>query len=125
MTDPIADLLNRIKNAKAVLKQTAEVSFSNTNQGILDILEKEGFLIKSEKKSKKGKRIIEATIKYENGLPVITGLKRISKPGQRIYLPSEKIKPVRGGYGLAIISTPSGLMTDKEARKKKIGGEVL
>jgi len=135
MTDPITDMLNRIRNAQAVLKSTVDVSFSNLKYEIAKILEKKGFIAKVEKKGKKIKRIIEITLKY-NGekvaggeghqkLPVISGLKKISKPGQRIYKKAKEIKPVKGGYGMAIISTPKGLMTDKEAKKRKLGGEII
>ena len=125
MVDPITDMLNRIRNAQAVLKETVEVPFSNLKYEIAKILEKNGFIEKVEKKGKKTKKIIEITLKYDNKIPAISGLKRISKPGQTIYLGHRKIKRVKGGYGVAIISTSKGLMTDKEARKQKLGGEVL
>jgi len=123
--DPIADMLNRIKNAQAVGHPTVEFPFSNLKNEVAKILEKEGFIDKIEKKGRKTKKTIEITLKYDNKVPAISGLKKISKPGQRIYLDSTKIKKVRDGYGIAIISTSKGLMTDKEARKNKIGGEVL
>jgi len=125
MTDPISDMLNRIKNAQAVLKTQLDVPFSNLKYEIAKILEKEGFVEKIEKKGKKTKRTIEIILKYEDKKPVISGLKRISKPGQRIYLPSKKIKKIRGGYGILIISTSKGLMTNKEARRQKLGGEII
>ena len=125
MTDPITDMLNRIKNAQAVFHQTVDIPFSNLKYEIAKILEKQGFVEKIEKKGKKVKKFIEITLKYDNKVPAISGLKRISKPGQRIYLPAKKIKSVRRGYGIAIISTSKGLMTDKEARKQKLGGEIL
>jgi len=118
-------MLNRIRNAQAVLKETVEVPFSNFKYEIAKILEKNGFIEKVEKKGKKTKKIIEITLKYDNKIPAISGLKRISKPGQTIYLGHRKIKRVKGGYGIAIISTSKGLMTDKEARKQKLGGEVI
>ncbi len=123
--DPIADMLTQIRNAQAVLKETVDVPFSNLKYEIAKILEREKFIEKAEKKGKKVKKTIEITLKYDNKIPVISGLKRISKSGQRIYLPVKKIKSVRGGYGMAIISTSRGLMTDKEARKQKAGGEIL
>jgi len=125
MTDPITDMLNRIKNAQAVFHPTVDVPFSNLKYEIAKILEKKGFIEKVEKKGKKIKRTIEITLKYQNKTPAISGLKRISKLGQRKYLPAKKIRKVRGGYGIAIISTSKGLMTDKEARKQKLGGEVI
>jgi len=126
MTDPIADMLNRIRNAQAVLKATVDVPFSDLKYEIAKILEKKGFVAKIEKKGKKTRRTIEITLKYDANQPVISGLKRISKPGQRIYKKAKEIKPVKGGYGVAVNSTPKeGLVTDKEARKKKLGGEVI
>jgi len=126
MTDPIADMLNRIRNAQAVLKATVDVPFSDLKYEIAKILEKKGFVAKIEKKGKKTRRTIEITLKYDANQPVISGLKRISKPGQRIYKKAKEIKPVKGGYGVDVISTPKeGLITDREARKKKLGGEVI
>jgi small subunit ribosomal protein S8 len=133
--DVINDLFNRIKNAQAVSKETVEISFSNFKYEIAKILEKEKFIEKVEKKGRKTKRSIEITLKYlqdaalekksREKTPAISSLKRISKPGQKIYLPVKKVKKVKGGYGIAIISTPKGLMTDKEARKQKMGGEII
>ena len=131
MVDPITDMLNRIRNAQAVLRPAVEVPYSNLKQAIAKILEKEGFIVKSEKKGKKTKKILEIILKYENStegglpVPVISDLKRISKSGQRIYISTKKIRKVRDGFGIAIISTPKGLMTNKEARKQKLGGEVI
>jgi small subunit ribosomal protein S8 len=126
MTDPIADMLNRIKNAQAVSHSTVEVPFSNFKYEIAKILEKHGFIEKVEKKGRKVKRVIVITLKYRDKTPAISGLKRVSKPGQRIYLDSSQIKRVKGGYGMAIISTSKGgLMIDKEARKQRLGGEIL
>jgi small subunit ribosomal protein S8 len=123
--DTIADMLNRIRNAQAVLHPTVDVPFSNLKYEISKILAKHGFIEKVERKGKKVKKYLEITLKYQDKKPAISGLKRISKPGQRIYLDSLKIRKVRGGYGLSIISTSKGLMTNREARKQKIGGEVL
>ncbi len=125
MTDPVTDMLNRIKNAQASGKELVVIPFSNLKYEIAKILEKEGLIEKIEKKGRKAKRFIEITLKYNNGVPAISGLKRVSKPGQRIYHPSHQLKPVKGGYGISIISTSQGLMTNKEAKKKKVGGEIL
>ncbi len=125
MTDPISDMLNRIRNAQAVLKETVDIPFSNLKYEIAKILKKGGFVEKVEKKGRKIKRMIEITLKYENKTSVISGLARISKPGQRVYFKAKKIKRVKEGYGIAIISTSKGLMVDKEARKEKLGGEVI
>lgn len=125
MTDPISDLLNRIRNAQAVLKEQLSVPFSNLNNEIAKILEKKGFIKKVEKKGRTYKKVIEITLKYDEKKPAISGLKRVSRPGQRIYKGFKEIKPVKSGYGILIISTSKGLMTDKEARKQKLGGEVI
>ena len=124
--DPISDMLIAIKNAQAVEHPTVDISFSNLKYEIAKILAKEGLIEKAEKKGKKLKKLIEITLKYdEKKKGAISDLKRISKSGQRIYLPHKKIKKVKGGYGIAIISTSKGLMTDKEARKQKLGGEII
>ena len=125
MTDPIADMFNRIRNAQAVLKETVSVPFSNLKYEITKILQREGFIEKAEKKGKNTKKVIEITLKYENKEPAISGIKRISKSGQRIYFKAKKIRRVREGYGIAIISTAKGLMTNKDAKKAILGGEVL
>ncbi len=123
--DPIADMLTSIRNAQAVLKKTVSVPFSNLKFEIAKILEKEGFIEKVQKKGRGIRKIIEIELKYENKKPVISGLKRISKQGQRIYIGVKEIKPVRSGYGILILSTPKGLMTGKQAKKQKVGGEVI
>ena len=125
MTDPITDMLNRIKNAQAVFHSTVDIPFSKIKFEICQILAKKGFIESFEKKGRKNKKFIQITLKYNEKIPAISGLKRISKPGQRIYLPSKQIKRVKGGYGIAIISTSKGLMADKEVRKQKLGGEVI
>jgi small subunit ribosomal protein S8 len=122
MIDPITDMLNRIRNAQAVSHKTVSIPFSNLKYEIAQILEKQGFVEKVEKKGRNPKRLIEVTLKYP---ATISGLKRISKPGQRIYAGFKEIKGSKGGYGILIISTPKGLMTGKEARKNKLGGEIL
>lgn len=123
--DSISEMLTSIRNAYAVLKPTVTIPFSNLKYEIAKILERRGFIEKVEKKGKKAKRFLEITLRYENKIPAIAGLKKVSKPGQRIYLPAKKIKRVKGGFGVAIISTSRGLMTDKEAKKQKLGGEVI
>lgn len=123
--DPISDMLTSIRNALAVKHSTVVVPFSNLKYEVGKIFEKEGFIEKIEKKGKRSKRLIEVTLKYSDDVPAISGLKRISKPGQRIYSNWNKIKRVKGGYGVAIISTSKGLMTNKEARKNKLGGEMI
>ena len=125
MTDPICDMLNRIRNSQAVSHQTVDIPFSKFKYEIAKLLVKNGFIEKAETKGRKPKKVIEIILKYKDKLPIISGLKRISVPGQRIYTNYREIKSVKSGYGIAIISTPKGLMTNKEARKKKVGGEIL
>jgi len=123
--DVISDMLNRIKNAQTVGKPTVEIPFSNLKYEIAQLLVKMGFIEEVDKKGKKSKRTFEVTLKYQDKTPAILGVKRISKPGQRIYLPSRRIRKVKGGYGMSMVSTSKGLMTEKEARKQRIGGEIL
>ncbi|MDO8265252.1 MAG: 30S ribosomal protein S8 [Candidatus Parcubacteria bacterium] len=122
---PITDMLNRIRNAQAVSKAQVNIPFSNMKYEIARILDEENFVESTEKKGKKEKRVIKIDLKYRDKQPAISGLKIISKPGQRIYLPSSKIGRVKEGYGISIISTSKGLMTDKHARRQKIGGEII
>ena len=123
--DPISDMLTQIANAQAVRHQTVTLPFSNLKYEIAKILEKEGFVEGVEKKGKKVKKFIEIALKYNESGPAILAVRRISRLSQRIYVPAKKIRRVRDGYGIAIISTSRGLMTNKEARKQKLGGEIL
>jgi small subunit ribosomal protein S8 len=125
MTDPITDMLNQIRNAKAVEKTEVLIPFSGIKNEIANILQKEGF-VGEVKKSTKGKiKALKITLKYENGVSAIAGLKRVSKPGQRIYQGTSEIRRVHGGYGISIVSTSKGLMTNKDAKKQKLGGEII
>ena len=125
MTDPIADMLNQIKNAQVLSHPEVKIPFSKLKYEIAKILEKEKFVKGVDKTGKGIRKIIKINLRYKNGEPAISGLKRISKPGRRVYSPVKKIKRVRGGYGFAIISTPKGLITNKEVWKQKVGGEVI
>jgi len=118
-------MLNSIRNAQAVGLAQIEVDFSNLKYEIVKILEKKGFIEKALKSGKKTKKTIEVVLKYHDKIPAISGIKRISKPGQRIYTASQKLKPVRGGHGISIISTSRGLMTGGEARRQNLGGEII
>ena len=125
MTDVIADMLTRIRNGLLAKHETVEIPASNTKKAIADILLKEGYV--ADVKVEEGVQgTIVITLKYgANGAKVITGLKRISKPGLRVYVGCDEIPSVLGGLGIAIMSTSKGIMTDKEARKAHQGGEVL
>ncbi len=126
MTDPIADMLTRIRNALAVRKETVEIPNSNMKKAIADILLAEGYVkdVKLVEDEFNGKLVV--TLKYTaEGKSVIGGLKRVSKPGLRTYSGAQTMPKVLGGYGIAIVSTNKGIMTDKQAKAANVGGEVL
>ena len=126
MTDPIADMLTRIRNANQMRYIEVEVPASKIKVEIARILKEEGFISNYEIKKDKVQNTIVLTLKYgQNKERVITGLKRISKPGLRVYAKAEEIPKVLNGLGIAIVSTSKGIMTDKNARKESLGGEVL
>ena len=126
ITDPIADKLTRIINANSSKHKTVDIPASNMKLGIAEILFKEGYIKSFEEIKDDAQGIIRITLKYdEKGTRVIDGLKRISKPGLRVYASKEELPKVLNGLGIAIISTSKGLKTDKEARELGIGGEVL
>ena len=126
ITDTIADLLTRIRNANTAKHATVDVPASNVKKAITQILVDEGY-VKSFQVIEDGKQgVIRITLKYgDNKSPVITGLRRVSKPGLRVYAGKDELPRVLGGLGVAIISTNQGVITDKEARKLNVGGEVL
>ena len=125
-TDPIADMLTRIRNANSAKHKTVDVPSSKMKTAIAEILFKEGYIKSFEIISDENQGIIRITLKYdEKGTRVIDGIKRISKPGLRVYANKEELPKVLNGLGTAIISTSQGLKTDKEAREAGIGGEVL
>ncbi|AKL97040.1 30S ribosomal protein S8 [Clostridium aceticum] len=126
MTDPIADMLTRVRNASAVKHETVDIPASNVKKEIANILLEEGF-VKGFDVIEDGKQgIIRMQLKYgKNKEKVITGIKRISKPGLRVYAKKDEIPRVLGGLGIAIISTSKGIITDKIARKEGVGGEVV
>ena len=125
-TDPIADMLTRIRNANSAKHKTVDIPASNIKLGIAEILFKEGYIKSFEEIKDDTQGIIRITLKYdEKGTRIIDGLKRISKPGLRVYASKEDLPQVLNGLGIAIISTSKGLKTDKEARQLGVGGEVL
>ena len=126
MTDPIADMLTRIRNAQAVKKQTVIFSYSKIKWEILNVLSKNGFIKGLDKTNKKNKKFIEIILKYdEEGAPKISELKRVSKSSSRRYIQAKNIWFFKKGLGLRILSTPKGILCDKEAKKLNVGGEVL
>ena len=125
-TDPIADMLTRIRNASAAKHKTVDVPASKMKKAIADILYNEGYIKSVEEIADENQGILRIALKYdENGAKVIAGIKRISKPGLRVYASAEKLPRVLNGLGIALISTSKGIKTDKEARKENLGGEVL
>jgi small subunit ribosomal protein S8 len=124
-TDPIADMLTRIRNAASAKKAELVLPYSNFKASLASLLAAEGFIAGFAEVKGKHKNL-QINLKYdEAGSSVIAGIKRVSKPGQRIYLPAAKIPRTNSGYGITVVSTPRGLMTDKQARKGKVGGEVI
>jgi small subunit ribosomal protein S8 len=128
MTDPIADMLTRIRNASRVRKQEVFIPFSKIKLGMIKILKKEGFIQDFEELKPDAINKFDGfnlTLKYENNVCTINSLKRISKPGRRVYIAKDKIPAVRNNFGISIISTSAGIMTNREAKKAGLGGELL
>lgn len=124
-TDPISDMLTRIRNALAARKTELVMPYSKFKHSLANVLLSEGFI--SGVNELPGRiKMLQLNLKYDGaGSPVITGIKRVSTPGQRIYLPVTKIPRTNGGFGVTVVSTSRGLLTDKQARKDKVGGEVV
>lgn len=123
-TDPIADMLTRIRNATAAKKSELVLPYSKFKANLAQLLLKQGFISGVNELSGTHKTL-QINLKYSGQESVIAGIKRVSKPGQRIYLPADKLPRTNSGYGITVVSTSKGLMTDKEARKAKMGGEVV
>ena len=126
ITDPIADMLTRIRHANSAKHETVDIPASNMKKAIAQILLDEGYIASYKVIEDEKQGVIRVTLKYgENKTQVITGLRRVSKPGLRIYSNVEDMPKVMKGLGIAIVSTSKGIMTDREARKQNVGGEVL
>jgi small subunit ribosomal protein S8 len=126
ITDPIADMLTRIRNANSAKHETVDIPASKMKKAIAQILLDEGYIASYKEIEDEKQGVIRVTLKYgENKSQVITGLRRVSKPGLRIYSNVEDMPKVMKGLGIAIVSTSKGIMTDREARKQNVGGEVL
>jgi small subunit ribosomal protein S8 len=126
MTDPIADMLTRIRNAVRVERSQVDLPYSNIKKGIADVLKSEGYIWDWEVIEAQPCNTLRLTLKYgQNGEKVIRHIKRLSKPGRRIYSSSSELKPVLNGLGITVISSSSGVVSDRVARQKNIGGEVL
>jgi len=125
ITDPIADMLTRIRNANAAKHATVDIPASNMKKAIAEILLEEGYIKNFQLVNDGGQGVIKVTLKYNGNEKVIQGLRRVSKPGLRVYAGTDEIPYVLKGLGIAIISTSKGIMTDKKARAAHVGGEVL
>lgn len=126
VTDPISDFINQIKNAGMARKSEVTLSYSKMKHAIADLLVREGYIASVEQKGKDTRKTLKVTlITEEQGRPRINDVKRLSKPSRRMYAGVSEIRPVRGGVGIMVLSTPKGIMTDKQARNEKVGGELL
>ena len=126
MTDPIADLLTRIRNAAHARKEQVDVPWSRVKARIVEVLTAEGYLKEHSVVEQDGHRILRVWLKYDGqNRPVIVGLKRVSRPSLRIYVGAREIPAIRRGLGISILSTPAGIVTDRDARKLHVGGEVV
>ncbi len=123
--DPVAQMLNEIKNAQAVSKETVSFSYSNFKHEILKVLKKFDYISKVEKRGRGVKKVLDVNLKYQDGLPMISSFKKVSKPSQRTYFPTAKIKSTKGGRGIVIVSTSKGVMPGFLAKKNNLGGEVI
>ncbi len=125
MQDPVADMLTCIRNAQAMGIQELSLPHSRLKSEILRVLKEEGFIENFSVIENKGKKVLQATLKYYQGRPVIEKINRISRPALRVYRGYDQLPIVRGGLGISIVSTPKGVMADKTARSQQVGGEVL
>ena len=125
LTDPIGDMLARIKNSQLRNHKKVEMPSSNFKMKIADVLKNEGYINGFNVDKNDDKQVLIIDLKYNSGSPVITVIERVSRPGRRIFSSAESLPKINNGLGIAIVSTPKGVMTDIEARKQKIGGEVI
>ena len=125
LSDPIGDMIARIKNAQMRNHKTVELPSSNVKIKISDILKSEGYIHDYKTNSENNKSILLIYLKYHSGNPVISAIERVSKPGRRIFSRAESLPKINNGLGIAIVSTPKGVMTDIDARKQKVGGEII
>ena len=123
--DPIGDMITRIRNAQLRALNNVSIPSSKFRAKILEVLKKEGYIANYKISSENKKETLQVDLKYSNGLPVIKEIKRVSKPGRRIYAKADSIAKIQNGLGLAIVSTSMGIMSDNDARTKNIGGEII
>ena len=125
LSDPIGDMLARLKNSQMRNHKKIELPSSKFKMKIAEILKSEGYIIDYEVKSEHNKSNLQISLKYSSGNPVISSIERVSKPGRRIFSSADSLPKINNGLGIAIVSTPKGVMTDIDARKQKIGGEII
>ena len=125
LNDPIGDMLARIKNSLLRNHKKVELPSSNFKVKIAEVLKNEGYIVDHKVSSIENKAVLQIELKYNYGSPVISSIQRVSKPGRRIFSSAESLPKVNNGLGIAIISTPKGVMTDIDARKQKVGGEII
>ena len=125
LTDPIGDMIARIKNAQMRNYKIVKLPSSKFKTKIAEVLKSEGFILEHKISQIKNKQILEITLKYSSGNPVISYIQRVSKPGRRIFSSAESLPKINNGLGIAIVSTPKGVMSDIDARKNKLGGEII
>ena len=125
LSDPIGDMIARVKNAQARNHKKVELPSSNFKKKIADILKNEGFIKDFKINSEDNKPLLSLELKYHSGNPVISNFERVSKPGRRIFSSAQGLPKINNGLGIAIVSTPKGVMTDIDARKQKVGGEII
>ena len=125
LSDPIGDMIARIKNAQMRNHKQIELPSSNFKSKIAEILKSEGFIREFKVENKDNKSLLLIDLKYHSGNPVISTIERVSKPGRRIFSSAESLPKINNGLGIAIVSTPKGVMTDIDARKQKVGGEII
>ena len=125
LNDPIGDMLSRIKNSQSRNHKKVELPSSKFKIKIADVLKNEGYIIDYKTSSEEKKPTLEIVLKYNYGTPVISSIQRISKPGRRVFSSAESLPKINNGLGIAIVSTPKGVMSDIDARKQKIGGEII
>tara|TARA_B100001093_G_scaffold480094_1_gene509650 strand:+ start:352 stop:747 length:396 start_codon:yes stop_codon:yes gene_type:complete len=125
LSDPIGDMIARVKNAQARYHKKVELPSSNFKSKIADILKNEGFIKDFKVSNNENKGILSLELKYHSGNPVISNFERVSKPGRRIFSSADSLTKINNGLGIAILSTPKGVMTDIDARKQRVGGEII
>tara|TARA_B100000965_G_C19147035_1_gene564275 strand:+ start:65 stop:460 length:396 start_codon:yes stop_codon:yes gene_type:complete len=125
LSDPIGDMIARVKNAQARNHKKVDLPSSNFKNKIAEILKNEGFIKEFKVNSENNKNILSLELKYHSGNPVISAFERVSKPGRRIFSSADSLPKINNGLGIAIVSTPKGVMTDMDARKQRVGGEII